>query len=57
MRKYLTVGSTAAPKKAGGSSPGTPGAAKGKAAVPNGTATKATTVKKSAPVERDEEEP
>ena len=58
MRKYLTVGSTTTAKKAsGGSAPSTPGAAKGKAVAPNGTATKATAVKKSAPVERDEEEP
>ncbi len=56
MRKYLTVGSTTTAKKAG-SAAGTAGAAKGKTAAPNGTATKATTVKKSAPVERDEEEP
>src|SRR5580704_1783822 len=57
MRKYLTVGSTTTAKKAGAGSPGTAGAAKGKAAAPNGAATKATTVKKSAPVEMDEEEP
>jgi competence protein ComEA len=56
MRKYLTVGSTTAAKK-GGSAPGTAGAAKGKTAAPNGTATKTTAVKKSAQVEREEEEP
>ena len=52
MRKYLTVGSTTTAKKGGS----TPGAAKGKATAQNGTATKATAVKKSAPVEREEEE-
>jgi competence protein ComEA len=58
MRKYLTVGNTTTAKKAGsGSAPGTAGAVKGKAAAPNGMATKAATVKKSAPVEREEEEP
>ena len=55
MRKYLTVGSTTTAKK-GGSTPGAPGAAKGKATAQNGTATKAAAVKKSAPVEREEEE-
>lgn len=58
MRKYLTVGSTTTAKKStGAGSPGTTAVGKGKAAAPSGTATKATAVKKSAPVERDEEEP
>jgi hypothetical protein len=51
MRKYLTVENTTAAKKAGGgSAPNTPGAAKGKTAA---VATKAATVKKAAPVERE----
>jgi competence protein ComEA len=55
MRKYLTVGNPPTVKKAdSGSAPAAQGAAKGKA-VP--VAPKAATAKKSAPVERDEEEP
>ena len=51
MRKYLTVGSAPTVKKAGaGSAPAAQGAAKGKAAP-------VAPAKKSAPVERDEEEP